>query len=43
MVNWITAILKKLVKKEFYGELLIKFEHGKIVLCKKTETLKYKE
>jgi len=42
MINWIFAIIRKLSANDFYGDLLIKFEKGKIILCKKTETLKYK-
>ena len=34
------AIIKDLIAKAFYGELTIKFEHGKIVLVRKTENMK---
>lgn len=29
-----------LEKEKFFGELLIKFESGNIVLCRKTESIK---
>lgn len=32
-----------LIQTQFYGELLIKFENGKIVLVKKTESIKIVE
>ena len=34
------AIIKDLVDKKFYGSLEIKFEAGKIVVCKKEESIK---
>lgn len=34
------ALIKELIAKCFYGELTIKFEHGKIVLIRKTENMK---
>lgn len=33
-------LIKSLVDAKFYGTLEIKFEAGKIVVCKKEETLK---
>lgn len=33
-------VIRDLTDNRFYGELLIKFEAGKIVVCKKTESLK---
>lgn len=33
-------IIKELIDNKFYGKLEIKFENGKIVLCKKEETIK---
>ncbi len=33
-------LLEQLVNNKFYGELLIKFESGNIVICKKTESIK---
>lgn len=33
-------LLKLLIEAGFYGELLIKFESGHIVICKKTESIK---
>jgi hypothetical protein len=34
------TIIKELIEKRFYGELLIKMEAGKIVVVKKTESIK---
>ncbi len=34
------ALLNVLIANKFYGELLLKFEAGVIVFCKKTETIK---
>jgi len=34
------TLIKDLIAKCFYGELVIKFEHGKIVLIRKTENIK---
>ena len=36
----IVDLLKELKNACFYGELVIKFEHGKIVVVKKTESIK---
>lgn len=36
----IVSLIKDLIAKAFYGELTIKFEHGKIVLVRKTENMK---
>jgi len=33
-------LLYNLVKTCFYGEVLIKFENGDIVICKRTESIK---
>jgi hypothetical protein len=33
-------LIKELITKKFYGEVVIKFEAGKIVCCKKTESVK---
>ena len=33
-------LIKTLINSCFYGELLIKFEHGKVVLIRKTESIK---
>lgn len=33
-------LIRKLTKECFYGELVIKFEKGKIVHCKKIESIK---
>jgi len=37
------TLIETLKKDKFYGELLIKFEHGKIVVTKKTESIKLSE
>jgi hypothetical protein len=34
------SIIKELIVKKFYGELLIKFENGNIVILRKTESIK---
>lgn len=34
------TIIKDLVSKKFYGELLIKLEAGNIVIVRKTENIK---
>ncbi len=39
-LNWIIAVINKLSKGLFYGELLIKFEKGNVVFCKKSKTMK---
>lgn len=33
-------LLRGLIAREWYGELVIKFEQGRIVLIKKTESIK---
>lgn len=33
-------LIKSLMADKFYGSLLIKFEAGKIVACKKEESIK---
>lgn len=33
-------MVSELMNKKFYGSLEIKFENGKIVHCKKTESIK---
>ena len=35
-----TNILKELERERFYGSLEIKFEAGRVVLIRKTETIK---
>jgi hypothetical protein len=40
MVNRIIKLIQDLVKNGFYGQLILNFEAGKIVLCKKTESIK---
>ena len=35
-------LIQGLLKERFYGELLIKFESGRIVILKKSETIKLK-
>ena len=39
-MNILIAIIKDLMVKKFYGSLEIKFEAGKIVCCRKTESIK---
>lgn len=34
------TLIKSLIAKKFYGEVLIKFECGKIILVRKTENMK---
>lgn len=33
-------LIRELTDNRFYGELVIKFEAGKIIVCKKTESIK---
>jgi len=33
-------LIRDLTDNRFYGELVIRFEAGKIVICKKTESIK---
>ena len=33
-------LIKKLIYNKFYGELVIKFESGNVVIIKKTESIK---
>lgn len=33
--------IRNLADRNFYGNLLIKFEHGKIKLCELTEKIKF--
>jgi len=33
-------LIRELTDNKFYGELTVKFEAGKIVVCKKTESIK---
>lgn len=39
----IIKLIQSLMEKNFYGELLIKFEAGKIIICKKTESIKVRK
>jgi hypothetical protein len=39
-ITRLLEILKHISDKKEYGELLIKYECGKVVLCKKTESIK---
>ena len=34
------SLIRELINNKFYGELVIKFEAGKITVCKKTESIK---
>lgn len=36
------ALVEDLREKEFWGELLVKFKEGKIIVCKKTESIRLK-
>ena len=36
------TLIRKLIDARFYGELVIKFECGKIVIVRKTESIKVK-
>lgn len=36
----IIELIKDLITRKFYGELVLKFEAGVIVQCKKTESIK---
>lgn len=40
MIDKLIALLKVLVEGRFYGSVEIKFEAGKIVIIKKTESIK---
>jgi len=40
MMKNLVKLIQDLVEKRFYGQLVIKFEGGKIVLCQKTESIK---
>ena len=39
-MNKILELLEEVVKERAYGELVIKYEAGKIVIIKKTESIK---
>lgn len=39
----VTEMLQTLMSAQFYGELLIKFENGHIIVLKKTESIKLEE
>lgn len=39
-VDKLVALLNEIIRLRFYGELVIKFEAGKITVCKKTESIK---
>ena len=39
-IDKLTLLLNEIIKLQFYGELVIKFEAGKITVCKKTESIK---
>ena len=36
----LVELIKDLIARKFYGELVLKFEAGVIVQCKKTESIK---
>lgn len=39
-IMWAIDLIKVLIKDKFYGKIEISFEAGKIVLVRKTETIK---
>ena len=39
-MNKLIDLIRKLIELKFFGKLEISFENGKIVLVKKTETMK---
>jgi len=39
-VEKLVTLLNEIVRLQFYGELVVKFEEGRIIYCKKTETIK---
>jgi len=39
-MNTITEVLQELEQQHFFGSLEVKFEGGKVVLLRKTETIK---
>ena len=38
-MKWLVKIITDLIARKFYGELVIKFESGKVVKAYKTESL----
>jgi len=40
VIDKLLEIIKGLTSSEFYGKLIIRFEHGKVVLLTKEENLK---
>lgn len=36
----IAELIKRLMEDGFYGELQVKFESGRITVCRKTESIK---
>jgi hypothetical protein len=40
MLDRLIDLIATLVAKGFYGTLEIRFENGKVVVCKKTESIK---
>ena len=39
-MEWVKAVIQGLVRKRFFGELVLIFEDGRIVRAKKIESLK---
>jgi hypothetical protein len=39
-VNKLIKILTDLMDKKFYGKIVLTFQHGKIIIIKKEETIK---
>ena len=42
-IEMLCDMMRRLVKEKFYGEVLVKFEHGHILPIKKTESIKLEE
>lgn len=40
-IQTLNDLIGELIANRFYGEVLVKFEAGHIVVCKKTETIKF--
>jgi len=39
-MNWIKALIQRLMREQFYGQLTIHFEAGKVIRAVKTQSLK---
>ena len=40
MLESLIRLISDLIETRFYGELVIKFEAGKITICRKTENIR---